>query len=608
VTLSDATPALVGGSFGSRRVTWWRVLAVVWVVSAAYVGHGLNRGWIPHDEGTLAQSAERTLHGELPHRDFDEVYTGGLSYANAAAFRVLGTNLMSLRWLMFVGFVAWVPALYYCATRFARPAVAGWVTALGVAWSVPTYSAAMPSWYNLFFATWGTAALLRHVETGQRRWLVAAGLVGGLSCLVKVVGLYYVAAVLLFLVFRERALHPASPGRPVARWQPYPLAVGAGLLGFVALLVWLVHRQLDAAAVLHFVLPGAALAALGYRECAAADAPTSRRFATLFRLLSPFALGVLIPVAVFLLPYLRSGSGAALWHGVFTAPARRFDFAARGLPGATSALAALPVAALLGIVPLPRVPAQRAALGLLLFVLLVFLVLSRHAVWYSVRPLLPLTVLVGVWQLSRAGTDLAPPARQQLLLVLSVAALVSLVQFPFAAPIYFAYVAPLAALAALAVVAAEQQRLRLFPGAVLALYLVFAVVNTHPSHEQSGPLALARGGLVVPARDAARYDTLIALLRAHATGAYAYAAPDCPEVYFLAALRNPTRTIWDFLDDSAGRTARVVRALDDHYVTAVAIDTRPPFSGPLSPDLLDSLARRYPRRESIDVFLVRWRP
>ena len=606
MTPPDATPARASAASGPRSVAWWRVLAVVWGVSGAYVGHGLNRGWIPHDEGTLAQSAERTLGGELPHRDFDEVYTGGLSYANAAAFRVLGTNLLSLRLLLFAGFLAWVPALYYSATRFARPGVAGWVTALGVAWSLPTYSAAMPSWYNLFFATYGMAAVLRHVETGQRRWLVAAGLAGGLSCLVKVVGLYYVAAALLFLVFREATLHRAAPGGPAARWQPYPLAVGAGLLGFVALLGWLVHRQLDAAALFHFVLPGAALATLAYRDCAATDAPTRQRFAALFRLAAPFTLGVLIPVAIFLLPYLRSDSAAALWHGIFTTPARRFDFAARGLPGVGTALAAVPVAALLGIVPLGRGPAPRALLGTLLVALLAFLVLSRHPVWYSVRPLLPLTVLLGVWRLSRTGPDPSPLGRQQAFLVLSVAALVSLVQFPFAAPIYFAYVAPLAALAALVVVAAEPRPLHRFPGVVLALYLVFAVVNTHPSHEPTAPLALARGGLVVPSRDVARYDSLIALVRAHATGGYGYAAPDCPEVYFLAGLRNPTRTIWDFLDDSAGRTARVLRALDDHEVSAVAIDTRPPFSRPLAPELLDSLARRYPRREPVDVFLVRW--
>ena len=109
------------------------------------------------------------------------------------------------------------------------------------------------------------------------------------------------------------------------------------------------------------------------------------------------------------------------------------------------------------------------------------------------------------------------------------------------------------------------------PGAVLALYLLFAVVNTHPSREPSVPLTLARGGLVVGARDAARYDSLVGLLQAHASGGYVYAAPDCPEVAFLAGLKNPTRTIWEFLSDTIGRTERVLEALDEHAVTTVAI-------------------------------------
>ena len=81
--------------------------------------------------------------------------------------------------------------------------VAGAVTLLAVAWSIPNYSAAMPSWYNLFFATFGLAALLRYIETQKRRWLLAAGLCGGISCLFKISGLYFVAGALLFLLFRE---------------------------------------------------------------------------------------------------------------------------------------------------------------------------------------------------------------------------------------------------------------------------------------------------------------------------------------------------------------------------------------------------------------------
>ncbi len=592
--------------------TWWIVLGLVWLVSAAYVWHGLDRGWIPHDEGTLAQSAERVVEGELPHRDFDEVYTGALSFLNAAAFRVFGTTLRSLRLPLFCVFLLWVPVLYYVATRFAAPLLAGAVTALGAAWSLPQYAAAMPSWYNLFLATFGTAALLRHIETGRRRWLFAAGVAGGVSCLIKIVGLFYIAAVLIFLVYRERTLVDSTQGRLDRRWGAYPVAIGAGLAGFVGLLVWLVRGQLAVPEIVHFVLPGAALAAFVTWECASVEQGGRQRWATLLRLVAPFAVGVAIPVALFVIPYLRAGAAAELWSGVFITPVRRLDFAASGLPAAATLLGALPVALLLGLVPLPRVPARRVVFAILLVALIAFFILSRHAVWYTIRPLVPLTVIVGVWSLVRHREALSPLRRQQVLLVLCVAALWSLVQFPFARPIYFFYVAPVAAIAVLAVVNARPSHPNAVPypvpSAVLGLYLLFAVVNTHPSREPSVPLTLARGGLVVGARDAARYDSLVGLLQAHASGGYVYAAPDCPEVAFLAGLKNPTRTIWEFLSDTIGRTERVLGALDEHAVTAVAIKQLPPFSGALPPDLLDSLTSRYPREAVLDRFVVRWRP
>lgn len=158
---------------------FWHMLLIVWVLSAVYVAVNLKHGWIPHDDGAFAQSAERVLNGELPHRDFDEIYTGGLAFANALAFRVLGVNLASLRIVLFAFFVAWVPAVFYIASRFAGAYVSAGLTLVAVAWSVPNYSAAVPSWYNLFFAIFGTAALLRYIDTRNRRWLFVAGVCGG---------------------------------------------------------------------------------------------------------------------------------------------------------------------------------------------------------------------------------------------------------------------------------------------------------------------------------------------------------------------------------------------------------------------------------------------
>ena len=51
-----AEPRAPGGAPGP----WWErgrvVLPVVWLAAAALIGVYLRRGWVPHDEGTLAQA------------------------------------------------------------------------------------------------------------------------------------------------------------------------------------------------------------------------------------------------------------------------------------------------------------------------------------------------------------------------------------------------------------------------------------------------------------------------------------------------------------------------------------------------------------------------
>ena len=101
----------------SKRMFLWGVC--LWLASMLYVAQFVDRGWIPHDEGLLGQTAERVLAGELSHRDFDDVYTGGLSYLHALAFKVFGLRLISLRWTLLVFFMLWVPVLFWIASRYS---------------------------------------------------------------------------------------------------------------------------------------------------------------------------------------------------------------------------------------------------------------------------------------------------------------------------------------------------------------------------------------------------------------------------------------------------------------------------------------------------------
>src|SRR5271169_6558377 len=246
VASENETAALTAGQV---RLT---VLAVVLIVAGLYAGFHISRGWAPSDDGTLTQSALRVMQGQLPHRDFGEVYTGGLSFIHALAFRAFGVNLMSLRICVFLFFLAWLPAVYYIALRFTTALAAGAITLLAVAWSYPNYPAAMPSWYNLFFATFGAAALLRYLEVRTRRWLFVAGVCGGVSILIKVIGAYYIAGVLLFLAFLEQSEGSEGSAGTVAKEEssnswPYRVFSVSALLLFLATLVSVLRARLGAA-------------------------------------------------------------------------------------------------------------------------------------------------------------------------------------------------------------------------------------------------------------------------------------------------------------------------------------------------------------------------
>ncbi len=606
------------------------VLLAVLAISVAWVGVRLGRGWMPFDEGTLAQTAERLIQGQLPHRDFDDMYTGGLAWLNAAAFELFGTNLWSMRLVLMAAFVAWVPAVWYVARRFVSPVVAGAVTLAAVVWSVPNYTAAMPSWYNLFLATFGLAAVLRFVEAGGRRWLVGAGVAGGLSCLVKISGLFYIAGVLLFLVFLAQemardAAH-ADAGDAPSRSTAYAAFVTLSLTGFVAALGMLVARQPGLGEVVQFVLPGAAIAALLARnEWRQSAGGSAERFRALATLLAPFLVGVALPVALFLVPYLRSGAMGALVNGVIVLPSRRFGIAISLVPSLGTMLTIVPLALLVPLAASVRGRSARVAGVLTASALVALLVGTAYSdalyqrVWDSARMLLPALVLAGVVALARnrAAHAADPLLRRRAMACLAVAALCSLIQFPYFVPNYFCYVAPLVLLSAVATLRYRPPVTPWVPASVLVFYILFAALRmndgtlydmgiVYKPYLRTMPLGLQRGGLDVPIVHAEAYRALVPLIRSHARGEYIWASPDCPEIYFLSGYRNPTRSLFDFFDDTTGRSARILRILEARDITLIVLNAAAAFSPPPPDALVAELERRYPYARNVGPFHVRW--
>jgi hypothetical protein len=635
LTASPSQPTLLQSPVAPRarflevksRVIRQFVFATVLLLSALYAGKGLKRGWFPWDEGILAQSSMAVLHGELPHRDYLEIYTGGLSYLNAAAFRLFGTNLASMRYMLFLFFLLWVPAFYYAVLRFVSMPVAGAVTLLAVAWSIPNYSAAMPSWYNLFFATFGLATLLRYIETQNRRWLLVAGLCGGISCLFKISGLYFIAGALLFLLFREAAVPKAEveSRREVALFR---IILTLTVLLYEALVFLVLRKVANGATYPYFWVPnlavGAAILWLEFHRVK----DRGQRFISLFRELTPFSVGVVLPIAIFLTRYILSGSLPQLFGGVSGSVEGHLQYV-NSAPSVIKFFRGIPVNLLLGFMVFITVTRIAKAVGVLFFVgIPVILFLARahpyvdSAVWGTIWSFLPLVVVVGVvllayWSL-RDRLDVAE--QQKLFVVLSVCATTNLIQFPYTTNSYYCYVVPFAFLAATALVSHVQAPPKLaLAGALCFCILYIALVVTpgfvenmgqqYRPDQQTARLELPRaGGLRVYPRYAHTYDDLSAIIKEHARGEYIFATPNCPEVYFLTGFRDATATMFRTTYDPSEVTQVVMAALREHDVNLVVVNDIPWYSEPISLDLRAALEREFPNRATAGPFEVRWKP
>ena len=594
-------------------------------LGAAYIGHFAWRHWLPWDDGTMAQAAERVLQHQLPHRDFNEPYTGGLTWLHAAAFRLFGVSIRTLRTTLFAFAVASIPIWYYVTRRFAQPLLAGVVTLTCIAWSIPNYPAPLPSWYNLFFAMAALAALLRYVESRQLGWVFAAGMAVGLSILAKITGVYLGAAIAVFLAF-EATLDDVQTQTGTIRQSA--IAALLLLLTLVCaisplLLTVSAHDQNSLNSLVTLGLPAALVAGStsvliawrwkdGWR-------PKLRVF---WGLVALFA-GAAVVLLVFTIPYLGAHAMGALIRGVFLRAQFRLHIRSATAPGPGLLWLGFSVPIVYACLRGPRDTETRPSLVWALLALWIvadmaaFSPLPGLFLWLSVRMLmLPLAILVAWHTLNLARRTEAPSTEsRRLILVASIAAWCSLIQFPFTYATYFSYVAPLVIIATIGLAEVNGKLSPTLRVITLAGYCAFACImrpRIYPERSvEPGPLTALtppRGGILVAPSDARHYQELIALLTTHSRSHYTIATPDLPEVYFLSDLNNPTRSFFESLDYPATAASDVLKKIDEHGITVIVINHRPQFSAPVPADLEDSLGRRFPLEHSIGPLEVRWRP
>lgn len=618
-------PAGAASRQGSRELRW---AIGTWSACVLYHATFFDRRWIPHDEGTLGQAAWRVLKGQVPHRDFDGMYTGLLDYVHAGAMSMVGVHLLTPRLVMLLAVMLWLPAVWAIARRLTgSPLSASAATVLALVAGPPNYPAAMPSWYNLFFATWGLWALLRWTHRERSGWLLLAGVMAGLSILFKVTGLYLLAGVLFYVLHVEATRAPRGIERsPPSLLRPFPLLAAAVVTLLVLLQIALVWRQIGVATWVSYVLPTVLLGTVIVVRAREVEDGGAALRATISRWTWTVG-GTLLPIVPFLAWYASSGSLGDLYRGVFVLPAERLTDVALPVPGFGRTWTILVPAALvlLGAAMGRRLRLVTAGAILTMIVALMVRIDARIfiGIFDSMVLVVPLVAAAGAWLHFRSGPDTRSDL-EPLFATLWVLAMVHLIRYPFAIPLYFMYVAPLAVLAVSGVVVRMKARdtgsfhplapRRSVLAAVMLAYGIFFVAGANRGGLfsplpplQLATLPLERGRISVPIAEAAQYSELVDVVRDLTRSPYVYAGPDASEVSFLAGLENPTRSLFEIFEDDELRTERTLDALARHDVNVVVINTRPRFSS-MPADLVAALTAAYPNEVRVGRFVVRWKP
>jgi hypothetical protein len=209
--------------------------------NAALLWRFHDRFWFAPDEGNYAHVAQRLLAGEVLHRQVQDVHPGYINFLNAAAFRLFGLDLLSLRYpLVIVGLGQ--ALLVFLLLAGQRPLLGLMASLTLTAFGAIQFLNPTAHWYCLALAV-AAGAALAWLPRGRRRLIVLGLLVGLLALFRQLSGALVAMGVVSYLLLEA----PSEAARGRDRWVGRTL-----LVSMAAVLALYLGRATDPAGWLLF--------------------------------------------------------------------------------------------------------------------------------------------------------------------------------------------------------------------------------------------------------------------------------------------------------------------------------------------------------------------
>ena len=219
-------------------------LLLVATLSASVVGYFYDQFSYLPDDGTYAYIASRVLAGDVLNRDIQDIHAGYITFFNAAALKIFGSSLLSLRIPLVIVTIAQALLAFW----FVRNVHIGLAILCGAVMASLTFVQFLnptANWYCLFFVV-VIILLLDSTASSSRFRLILIGAMVGLVFLTRQLNGVMVGVAVLTYLLHEMSAHSVGDNRLATRIILGPLIFVLGIYtwratdsaGFVLMGIW----------------------------------------------------------------------------------------------------------------------------------------------------------------------------------------------------------------------------------------------------------------------------------------------------------------------------------------------------------------------------------
>jgi hypothetical protein len=546
---------------------------------------------VPHDEGLLGQSATRFMAGELPHRDFDDPYTGMLNVIHAWAFSIFDVHASSLRYFHFGVFsVVLVWFSFFLKKNFSLLTVILAVICLSM-WSVLVYPASMPSWYMVYLSLFAGVLILG--SGGSSYKLVAAGILLGIVTLIKINGVLFLFSALWGLLLLSKRDESSTSGNTGLM---HALIMSGAILMPLSAIAFLLRHHLDVSHMLYFIFPnllfGGLLVSLNR------DIDAIRFLKNAFSLVAAYLFVLMVYGFYF---YLNNGL-TELLHGVFVSPMARVGYAQFPPPHWIIVFLIL-----IWAVVSFSVKSSFSVFSVIAVIAAILLSIlspdiSRNVILAFIS-CIPACLMVYAFLKKDSLT-----AGQVFWIPFSTFGL--LLQYPFFNEAYVSFVFVFCLPGMLFVFRDE---FAVNKGALCNLLLCVLIILGAIYHSpgiDTGAFLVKKTDYNIPRQKNQRPpfcldDELISIVHENSREDDPILAfPDSPEVYFFTKRKNPTRRIYDFLSLSEEPYLVYLDLVFKGRIPLVVINQAPAVSPKVEDELLEIISDSYESKKTVGHYVI----